>query len=335
MDFGRLIARMLTAAAGFPEEFRDRHAAYLLGVESPQGGFPGRAGQVDPYYTAFGLAGLALVGRWTEPMVLRAINALFPPVGPSADQPPPGNPPNWRSYTVAELVGLAACSFFGQGMSNAVGPFGFASSAGQDPFGRWGRSVQQVVQEFLASVRRSDGGYAKHPTSPTSSTYATFLAALVGQWVGLPIEEPDKTAQMLLARQRDDGGFAEWPSVRQSGVNPTAAAVGWWSLADRMPPTVRDRAAAFLASMQTPEGGFRAHGRLPIADLLSTFTALTALELLEASSAVNRQDARRYILRLELPAGGFRAAAWDSGTDVEYTFYGLGGLALLADAAGG
>jgi geranylgeranyl transferase type-2 subunit beta len=339
MDFGRLLGRVVAAAAEFPDQFRDRHAGYLLRAEHPQGGFGGRTGQVDSYYTAFGLAGLALLGRLPEPIVHRALDVLFPPPAPADDPNRAGSGPHGRAATLPELVGLVACRFFGQGIPQAFPdasvPQELAGPEGQDPFGRWGLSAQQAAEEFLGLVRRPDGGYAKHPASPTSSTYATFLGALVQQWVGLPLLEPDKTAQMLLARQRDDGGFAEWPSVRQSGVNPTAAAVGWYSLANRMPVTVRDRTAAYLASMQTPEGGFRAHGRLPMADLLSTFTGLVALELLGAAEAVDRQAARQYILRLELPTGGFRAAVWDTTADVEYTFYGLAGLALLADAAGG
>ncbi len=335
MDVRRLTSRLIAAAAEFPEDFRNRHAKYLLASESSQGGFAGRAGRPDPYYTAFGLAGLALLGRLTKPIVQRAINAMLPPTGPLPTQSDPALPLDWRSFTLAELVGLVACAVLAQATSPLSDPFEPAELIGKDPFGRWGLSVQQVVQEYLCLVRRPDGGYAKHPASAISSTYATFLAALVQQWVDLPLEEPEKTARMLLLRQRDDGGFAEWPSVRQSGTNPTAAAIGWWSLAGRMPMSVRDRAAAFLATMQSAEGGFRAHGRIPMADLLSTFTALVALELLNAGSAVDRHSVRQYILSLELSEGGFRAALWDNTADVEYTFYGLAGLALLADAAAG
>lgn len=327
MELARLMGQVVVAAEGFAKELRARHAAYLLASESPQGGFPNRAGHPDPYYTAFGLAGLALLGQLNQPLLHRAIEAVFPRRPPGNLPPPSSNSPLWQRWTLAELVGLVACASFAQGKTPH-----FASQA-EDPFGRWGGSVQQVVQDYLSLLRRPDGGYAKHPASSTSSTYGTFLATLLQQWVGLPIETVENTAQMLLDRQRDDGGFAEWPSARQSGVNPTAAAVGWWALTGRMPPSVRNRAAAFLASMQSAEGGFRAHGRIPIADLLSTFTALVALELLEASSAVNRQAVRRYILSLQLPTGGFRAGLWDQAADVEYTFYGLASLALLADTA--
>ncbi|MDW8037112.1 MAG: prenyltransferase/squalene oxidase repeat-containing protein [Thermoguttaceae bacterium] len=333
MDFGWLMGQVLAAAAKFPEDFRNRHGAYLLASESPQGGFTGRAGRADPYYTAFGLASLALVGRLTQPIVQRALNTLFASMNRSDDPCRSVVPPDWRLLTLAELVGLVVCGFFVQGTSNVPESSAIPNSIGQDPFSRWGLTAQQVVREFLSLVLRPDGGYAKHPASPTSSTYATFLAALLQQLVGLPLEQPDKTTQMLLDRQRDDGGFAEWPLARQSGTNPTAAAVAWWSMAGGIPASVRERAAAFLARMQSAEGGFCAHGGVPIADLLSTFTALVALELLEAGSAVDRQSARRYVASLELPTGGFRAAVWDTAADVEYTFYGLASLALLADTS--
>ncbi len=311
MEFGRLIGRVFVGTGHFSSAFRDRHAGYLLRMESPEGGFAGRAGKTDPYYTGFGLAGLALLGQLPEPVADRAMDVFTP----YQDCFPKGHP----SLTLAEFVGLVVGSLICQGMF------------GKERLGRWRCSAQEWVREFLDQVRRPDGGYAKHPRSSTSSTYATFLAGLLQHWVGLALIEPDKTYSMLLGRQRDDGGFAEWDSIPHSGTNPTAAAVGWLNLAGRIPQTVQDRAAAFLASVQTPEGGFRAHVRVPLADLLSTFTALVALELLEASEAADRKAAESYIASLELAEGGFRAAPWDTSADVEYTFYGLASLALLAE----
>ena len=326
MDFGRLLGRMAAGAAGFSEPVRRRHAHGILRSESPEGGFVGRAGKSDLYYTSFGLAGLALLGQLSEETAQRTAQVLVP-ADTLAVKTNVLVPAAWDSLSLAEVVGLAAC----WAILEAI--FGLEKLFGSETSARWRPTVQERVREFLTLVQRPDGGYAKHPRSPTSSTYATFLAGLVQQWIGLPIGEPEKTAPLLLARQRDDGGFAEWPSVQYGGTNPTAAAVGWWSLTGRIPTGVRDRAAAFLASMQIADGGLRSHGRAPFSDLLSTFTGLAAMELLEAGHAVDRRAARQYIASLELAEGGFRAGFWDASADVEYTFYGLAGLALLAEAA--
>jgi len=135
--------------------------------------------------------------------------------------------------------------------------------------------------------------------------------------------------EVMRARQREDGGFVELAQVRDSGTNPTAAAVGLLRLLDGMDEPIRQRAARFLARMQNTEGGLRANTRIPVADLLSTFSGLVALADLDALEMIDRPAARRYAMILERPSGGFRSGAWDQAADVEYSFYGLGVLALL------
>jgi geranylgeranyl transferase type-2 subunit beta len=203
------------------------------------------------------------------------------------------------------------------------------ATGGPDPFAAAGLDRAAVAAETLARYRRADGGYAKSPQSGHSSTYHTFLAAACLELVGIPPEDADRTAELVLARRRDDGGFVELPPLGQSGTNPTAAAVGLLRLLDRLDEPTRRRAAGFLAAMQSPEGGLRANTRIPAADLLSTFTGLVALADLDSLQSVDLPAAGRYVQSLARPGGGFRGGAWDDAADVEYTFYGLGTLALL------
>ena len=51
----RLTARLGNALARLPDEFRDRHAEFLRRCQNPDGGFPGREGGSDLYYTGFAL----------------------------------------------------------------------------------------------------------------------------------------------------------------------------------------------------------------------------------------------------------------------------------------
>src|SRR5207245_2248823 len=48
--------------AELPEDFRARHAQYLLAAQRNDGGFAGREGGSDLYYTGFALRSLAMLG---------------------------------------------------------------------------------------------------------------------------------------------------------------------------------------------------------------------------------------------------------------------------------
>ena len=57
----RLTTRLLDGIERLPAEVRERHTAYLLGSQNPDGGFSGREGGSDLYYTGFALRSLAVL----------------------------------------------------------------------------------------------------------------------------------------------------------------------------------------------------------------------------------------------------------------------------------
>jgi geranylgeranyl transferase type-2 subunit beta len=297
---------LAAGAEGLPESLRTRHAAYLAGTQRDDGGFSGRRGTSDPYYTSFGLRGLAMLGALSEEAARRAAAFLRHRLG----QPMP-------SVEFISLVTSAAL---------------VEMAVGEDVFADAGLDRQSYVIEFLDRFRRSDGGYAKTERSGQASTYHTFLATACKEIVAAPPDEVEPMIALVHRRRRDDGGFVEIDVMRDSGTNPTAAAVGLLTILGGLDEPRRASAANFLAQMQTAEGGFRANSRLPVADLLSTFTSLVALGDLQSAASIDTAAVRRFVDALEEPAGGFRAGAWDDAVDVEYTFYGLGVLALLAAA---
>jgi geranylgeranyl transferase type-2 subunit beta len=299
-----LTLRLAAGAMRLPEAVRRRHAVYLSDAQNPDGGFPGRKGPSDLYYTGFALRGLALLGALSPDVADDAARFLQGRVGskmPSVD-----------------FFSLAFSAMLLEAMS------------GIDVFAAAGQDRPSAVAHLLDPLRRDDGGYAKTDRSPHSSTYHTFLAVSCRQLAGVPQEDPPRTIRLIRSRQRDDGGFVELGQLRQSGTNPTAAAVGTLRLFSAIQEPVRQGAAAFLPAMQNAEGGLRANTRIPVADLLSTFTGLIALADLDALAAVDLPAVRRYVARLEQSEGGFCGGAWDNAPDVEYSFYGLGISALLA-----
>jgi geranylgeranyl transferase type-2 subunit beta len=306
-----LTTRLAQGAAGLPAAFTARQTAYLQACQNPDGGFSGREGGSDLYYTGFALRGLAVLGALTSETCTRAADFLR------------------QSLTrQASVIDLFSLLYAGLLVQIGGGPDVMAESPSDWP---------ERVAATLETMRTADGGYAKAPGVAGGSTYHTFLVGLSYELLGRPMPRPEDAVRFLQSRQREDGGFVEIAPMRRSGTNPTAAAVGTLQLlaqesdaAARLVEAARLAVIDFLAEMPSLEGGLRANTRVPLADLLSTFTGGWTLHRLGALERIDAGEARGYAEGLESSTGGFRGGLWDERADVEYTFYGLGVLALLS-----
>ena len=306
----QLTTRLADGLAHLPENVRSRHTAYLLSVQNSDGGFSGREGGSDLYYTGFALRGLAVLDALTPEVCGRVAEFLRKSLTQQA--------------SVVDFFSLLYASFLVQ-------------LAGEDVLARSPADWPDRVASTLETFRTRDGGYAKAAGGTGGSVYHTFLVGLCYQLLGRPLPRMDEVAGFIGSRRREDGGYVEIAPMRRSGTNPTAAAVGILQMveAEGGPPLggeARDNTVKFLVDMASPEGGLRGNGRAPVADLLSTFTGIWTLHQLGAMDRLDGAAALHYAQALEMPAGGFRGGLWDERTDVEYTFYGLGCLALLAPA---
>ncbi len=304
----RLNARLADGLARLSDSVRRRHADYLASVQNPDGGFSGREGGSDLYYTGFALRGLSVLDALTPALCERTAGFLRTTLASQA--------------SVIDFFSLLYSCLLVQASD---GPDVLAGSPPDWP---------DRVAATLESFRTADGGYAKGPGGASGSTYHTFLVALCYQLLGRDVPRPEEIVRFVLARRRDDGGFVEIAPMRRSGTNPTAAAVGLLSLVEPVvgPPSaeIRDSVIGFLMEMPSLEGGMRANGRVPLADLLSTFTASWTLAELGALDRLEADSMRAYAEGVERDEGGFHGGLWDEGFDVEYTFYGLGVMGLFA-----
>jgi geranylgeranyl transferase type-2 subunit beta len=307
----RLTERLAGAVARLAPETRARHADYLRNRQNPEGGFSGREGGSDLYYTGFALRGLAI------------LDALEPAlVGPAADFL---RQSLTQQASVVDFYSLLYACLLVQA---AGGPDVLAQSPPD-----WPERVAATLETF----RTADGGYAKVAGHAAGSTYHTFLVGLCYELLGRSLPRSEEVVRFVLSRRREDGGFVEIAPMRRSGTNPTAAAVGLLQLLEQeggispLTPELRAGVVAFLAEMPSFEGGLRANGRAPLADLLSTFTATWTLDQLGALDRIDTSAALHFVQSVEIEEGGFHGGLWDEGVDVEYTFYGLGALGLLSD----
>lgn len=302
-----LTVRLATGLGQLPAATRRLHSDYLLAAQRSDGGFAGREGESDLYYTSFALRGLAILGELHGETAQRAATFLRNRLQ--------------QRESIVDFFSL----IYGGGLIDAA--------AGIDIFDQAPTNWRQAVADFLHTLRRPDGGFAKALAGAASSTYHTFLVLLCLELIEQPVPEPDKIVAFLHSQQADDGGFREIRASKRGGTNPTAAAIASLRMLGVMDETTREDTIDFLAEMQTDEGGLRANTRIPIADLLSTFTGLLTLQDLNAEQEIDLPAARRYVRSLTRDTGGFHGAAWDQAHDVEYSFYGLGCLALLGDTA--
>jgi geranylgeranyl transferase type-2 subunit beta len=302
----RLTVRLFEGIQRLPAELRARHASYLRTGQNSDGGWSGREGGSDLYYTAFGLRGLMVLDALTPEICTNAAGFLRISLSQQA--------------SVVDFFSLLYAWVLVQ---LGGGPDVLADSPPD-----W----QARVAALLETFRTPDGGYAKTPGGSSGSTYYTFMVALCYEILTRDVPDPEAVARFVRSRQRDDGGFVEIAPMKRSGTNPTAAAVGLLQMlpGSTLSPAEAERVSTFLAEMPSFEGGLRANGRAPLADLLSTFTGTWTLDQLGTLDRIDREQVVEFASSMEQPAGGFRGGVWDDRCDVEYTFYGLGAAALFA-----
>jgi geranylgeranyl transferase type-2 subunit beta len=299
-----LTIRLSSGLAVVPEAVRSRHAKYLLAAQREDGGFAGREGGSDLYYTGFALRGLALLGELYGPPAENAAGFLRSRLG--------------GQESIVDFFSL----LYGAALLDA--------SAGIDIFAASHEGWRENLAVLLETFRRSDGGYAKGPEGTASSTYHTFLVLLSLELAGREPPHPERIVAFLESQRAEEGGYREIRASKRAGTNPTAAAIGALRMLGALDDSIREDTIDFLCDMQTDEGGLRANTRIPIADLLSTFTGLLTLQDLGGASEIDLPDVSQFVRSLEREEGGFHGAVWDSAHDVEYTFYGLGCMGLLA-----
>jgi len=294
----QLTVRLAQGLGRLPEADRQRHTEYFLTAQQEDGGFAGRMGGSDLYYTAFGLRALSILGKLYGDPAERAAGFLRQQLT--------------QQQTIVDFFSL----FYAANLLKV--------SSGIDVFSESKSDWRDNVATFLESLRRDDGGYAKAPEGHAGSTYHTFLVVLVTQLLERSVERPEEIVAFLDAR-RD-------PS------NPSAAAVATLkiiadqtgrSFSDYLSNETKELTLDYLCEMQTDEGGIRANTRIPIADLLSSFTVGLTLCDLDSFDELDIDLYAKFVDSMKLPSGGFQAAAWDDAHDVEYSFYGLGCVALL------
>ena len=269
--------------------FRDCQARYVAARQQPDGGFPGRQGGSDLYYTDFALRILAQLASDAD-AARRA--------GQYIAQHAPHN-------LIACFNLLHAARLLRQ--CGIAVPLDAAA-----------------MRSCLARHRLPGGGFMRQRQNV--SAYATFLAALCYEMLDEALPDAARAVAAIAQLRCADGGYGEAPGG-SGQTNATAAALALLIMQNARDD--REEAVQFLVRMQSEDGGIGAHPRAQASDLLSTFTGCLTLYSVNALDRLDLPRLARFLRRLAHPEGGFHAGLLDTETDIEYTYYGIGTLALL------
>jgi prenyltransferase beta subunit len=270
---------------------------FLQAGRTPDGGYAGRDGRSDLYYTVFAVESLSVLGFEVDSSHLAGYLQGFGG-GVDAD--------------LVHLASLARCW-----------------SALPEPH-RFSHATRQTMLARLAEFRTPDGLYAGEAGDTAASLYGCFLA--VGTMEDLQQEVPalERLLSFVASLACEGGGYANDPEIGVATTPTTAAAL---ALLDRFGRPTQPEAAESLLRCYCPEGGFAPAEILPHPDLLSTATALHALARVRGLLEPAARDAtRRWVLSLRVGRAGFCGSTADPMPDSEYTWYALLALGELGGA---
>ncbi len=271
-------------------EGRSAVAAFTVSRRCPDGGYRGRLGASDLYYTLFAAGTLDALGRRRSLFSLPGYLGLF------------------GEGDGLDFVHLAC----------------LARLLGQYPW----RGKRDACLSGLEKFRSRDGGYHHAvPCAPFSSAYALYLAVEAYSDAGLSPPKQDCISAALGALRVPGGGYANEPGSPHAQTNATAAGC-LVRMHANLPP--EPECADFLLARLDPEvGGFYAYPGARCPDLLSTAAALYALREMGVPLGGLAPRCRTFVELLWTGEGGFTGHVGDTVPDCEYTFYALLALGVL------
>lgn len=311
------VAAMASAALGGA---KGSVVSFLRSRLDPRGGFLGRDGRPDIYYTSFALDSMTAMvpaaGRPDEsacsggPASVPAAadpDSLFPDLRPTE---------SWvSSFGVGQAMDFVHRTCLARCWTHLPGVDA-------------SRAMRKQLAASLEQCRAPDGGYGTVPSPATGSVTGTFFALGAYDDLGLLPPSPLKAISALDRLETPDGAFANEPGMSHG---TTLATAGLAILNARLRRRTGAGVIPWLMARYHCEGGFLASPGAPLPDLLSTATALYAFHVTGTTLDPARvATCLGFIESLQEPSGGFCGQWTDDTADTEYTFYALLSLGCLA-----
>jgi hypothetical protein len=265
-------------------------ADFLSGRLNHDGGFTGREGRSDLYYTAFALEALLALGAKIEREKVLAY---------------------LRSFGAGENLDFVHSACLARSLANLTNEID--------------QSVRKGLLRNIEKNRCVDAGYS-HTGGQSGSIYGCFFATCCYQDLKIKLPDPHGLLTFVESLQQTNGAYANQPAAP---VPTSSAAAAAMTILKSFNRAVADSSAQWLLNNCFSQGGFCAVQNVPIPDLLSTATVLHALCINNIDISPIRQNCLDFVNSLRSTGGGFFGSWADETPDCEYTYYGLLALGHL------
>ncbi len=268
----RLDDRLAAGARLLGRPFAEHHARFVQSKQMPDGGFTGRGGGSDIYYTDFALRTLALLGPDDETLERAAayVRAFRPP------------------GSVAECFNQLNCARLLARAGSSVQTDAAAARACLD-------GVANVYDAFLGALCEemlgTDESEARGPAADLAEAgggQTCRIAAAAGLLVvsgRLDADHARAAADLIAPMQGASGGFLAHPSAPEPDLLATFTALVTLSDAGALDRADLAAAGRFVRLLAEPGGGFRASASDREPDVEYTYYGVASAALLRAHVA--------------------------------------------------
>ena len=257
------------------------------------GGFAGRDGKSDLYYTNFALDILhAFKAEYDEESLCKYLQCQ-----------------DFENLDFISLCALLRCQSY--------------------HLNKFAESAKSYIFIVLEKFRSVDGCFAASPSQSYGNPYSTFCAMLVEQSWQESILDKSNILAMLNKYHAQNGGFCNEQSATNATTPNTAAALclQYFCGVRKADPSCQWLLSRFSA------GGFTISAQLKIPNLLATSVALQALSLYGCKLDENQtKQCLTFIEAHWHDCGGFVGIPLDDLADCEYCYYAITALGLLLHA---
>ncbi len=286
------LMRAIQHASAVAPEVAPGVVRFMAGSIDTDGGFKGRDGKSDIYYTVFGLETLiALGGDFSREAILGFVNGVM--------EKSPGD-------LVHLTAGIRCYATLMEGQIET--------------------SVRQKLIGAMEPFRSQDGGFANGVHEENGTAYGCFLGVAAYQDLQTELPGSDEVLRCLESLAIPGGGFTNNRNIDVASSNATAAAM---VALNHLGHPADQKNLDWLFTQYREVGGFVAMPLAPFPDLLTTATSLHALSVGGYPIESVKGACRRFVNSLRSETGGFRGHCLDAMADCEYTYYGLLALGHL------
>ncbi len=268
--------------------------SYIQSQQNSDGGFKGRDGRSDLYYTLFGLECMQALNQTIDYKKLESF------LRPFYDN---------ENLDFIHLICLVR-------------------SLNKIPQLKDKELKLKTLFNRVSKCRTDDGGYKLSKEDTHTSIYASFLSYIAHDECKIKFPNIDAMFDSLETSTTKDSAYADQPGLRNGTTTVTAAVSILLSQYDKLND---DTLINWLQKQYSPHGGFKASPLAPIPDLLSTGTSLFALHTLGIDLSKIKEQTFEFIETVWSDKGGFCGHLFEEEPDTEYTFYGLLSLGILGE----